>query len=222
MCVYQLLHDFLQYTNVKYYPHIKLIELFIVRMLNVQLDRVRKTIRILQGWTITILISLIVLLKKGTAFKDFYQFGPSENLVILGLVVDNYTLYCGIIFYSFFNTVIRNINNQVVCAWITLVVHNTTISKDDIPQLYIYEITLMSSIYTYIDWFIYLNLVFSQIDIILIEFAGELFITFIVTRMYLETSVPTIITVDIPADEVKISETSPIESSSVEMAESQN
>jgi hypothetical protein len=43
----------------------------------------------------------------------------------------------------------------------------------------------MSAIYTYIDWFIYLNLVFSQLDIILIELAGELFITFIVTRMYL-------------------------------------
>ena len=80
-------------------------------------------------------------------------------------------------------------NNQVVCAWITLIVHDTTIPKDEIPQAYIYEITLMSSIYAYIDWFIYLNLVFSQIDIILIEFAGELFITFMVTRMYLETSV---------------------------------
>jgi hypothetical protein len=173
-------------------------------MLNVPLDRVRKTIRILQGWTVAIVISLIMLLKKGNAFKDFYQFGPSENLVILGLVVNNYWLYAGIVFYSFFNTVIRNMNNQVVCAWITLVVHNTTIPKDTIPQAYIYEITLISSIYTYIDWFIYLNLVFSQIDIILIEFVGELFITFIVTRMYLETSIPTIITMDMPADEVQI------------------
>jgi hypothetical protein len=165
---------------------------YIVRMQDAQLNRVRKTIRIIQGWTVTILISLIVLLKKGTAFKDFYQFGPSDNLIILGLVVDNYTLYIGIILYSFLNTVIRNTNNQVVCAWITLVVHNITIPKDNIPQLYIYEITLMSAIYTYIDWFIYLNLVFSQIDIILIELAGELFITFMVTRMYLETSAPSL------------------------------
>jgi hypothetical protein len=159
-------------------------------MQNEQLGRVRKTIRILQGWTVAVLISLVVLLNKGTAFKDFYQFGPSSNLVILGLVVDNYILYAGIVFYSFFNTVIRNMNNQVVCAWITLVVHDTTISKDDIPQAYIYEITLVSCIYAYIDWFIYLNLVFSQLDIVLIEFAGELFITFMVTKMYLETSAP--------------------------------
>jgi hypothetical protein len=34
--------------------------------------------------------------------------------------------------------------------------------------------------------------VFSQIDIILIELAGELFITFMVTRMYLETSAPSL------------------------------
>ena len=83
---------------------------------------------------------------------------------------------------------IRNLNNQVVNAWVTLVVYDTTIPKHNISHLYIYEITLMSAIYTYIDWFIYLNLVFSQLDIVLIELAGELFITFIVTRMYLSIS----------------------------------
>jgi len=155
-----------------------------------QLARVRLTIRILQGWTATIVIALGILLQKVTAFKNFYQFGPSENLVILGLVVDNYYLYTGVVFYSFFNTVLRNLNNQVVVAWITLVVHNTTVSKEYISALYIYEITLMSAIYTYIDWFIYLNLVFSQLDIVLIEFAGELIITYIVTRMYISTVVP--------------------------------
>ena len=51
-----------------------------------------------------------------------------------------------------------------------------------------YEITLMNAIYSYIDWFIYLNLVFSQLDIVLIEFTGEMIITFIVTRMYLSIS----------------------------------
>uniref|UniRef100_A0A6C0KRF7 Uncharacterized protein n=1 Tax=viral metagenome TaxID=1070528 RepID=A0A6C0KRF7_9ZZZZ len=157
-----------------------------------QLERVRLTIRILQVWTASVLVALGLLLQKGSAFKNFYQFGPSENLVILGLVVDNYYLYTGVIFYSFFNTVIRNLNNQIVCAWITLVVHDTTISKEGISSLYIYEITLMSCIYSYIDWFIYLNLVFSQLDIVLIEFAGELMITWIVTKMYLSTTIPVI------------------------------
>ena len=188
-------------------------------MANVQLDRVRKTIRILQGWTAAVLISLIVLLKKGVAFKDFYNVGPSDNLVILGLIVNNYTLYAGIVFYSFFNTVIRNINNQVVCAWITLVVHDTTISKDHIPQLYIYEITSMSAIYTYIDWFIYLNLVFSQIDIILIELAGELFITFMATRMYLSTSAPAVPSADLHDEDVPMDENSPIETANMDMVE---
>ncbi len=153
-----------------------------------QLQRVRYTVRVLQCWTASVLVALGVLLQKGAALKDFYQFGPSEHLIILGLVIDSYALYAGVVFYSFFNTLIRNLNNKIVCAWITLVVHDTTVSKHDISQLYIYEITIMSAIYTYIDWFIYLNLVFSQLDIVLIEFAGEMFITFLVTRMYLSIS----------------------------------
>lgn len=157
-------------------------------MSNGQLQRVHYTIRVLQFWTASVLITLGVLLQKGTALKNFYQFGPSDNLIILGLVINSYALYAGVVFYSFFNTVIRNLNNQIVCSWVTLVVHDTTVPKHDLSRLYMYEITLMSAIYTYIDWFIYLNLVFSQLDIVLIEFVGEMFITFIVTRMYLSIS----------------------------------
>jgi hypothetical protein len=160
----------------------------LIRMPNEQLQRVYYTVRILQCWTASVLVTLGLLLQKGTALNNFYQYGPSENLVILGLVIDTYSLYAGVVFYSFFNTIIRNLNNQFVGAWITLVIHDTTVPKHDLSHLYMYEITLMSAIYTYIDWFIYLNLVFSQLDIVLIEFAGEMFITFIVTRMYLSIS----------------------------------
>ena len=155
-----------------------------------QLQRVHYTNRILQCWTVSVLVALGLLLKKGTALNNFYQYGPSDNLVILGLAINNYALYAGVVCYSFFNTVIRNLNNQVVGSWITLVIHDPTVPKHDLSHLYMYEITMMSSIYTYIDWFIYLNLVFSQLDIVLIEFAGEMFITFIVTRMFLSVSPP--------------------------------
>ena len=159
-------------------------------MSNEQLQRVHNTIRVLQIWTASVLITLGVLLQKGSALKNFYQFGPSDNLFILGLAINNYALYAGVVCYSFFNTIIRNLNNQIVCSWITLIVRDITVSKHDLSRLYIYEITLMSAIYTYIDWFIYLNLVFSQLDIVLIEFTGEMFITFIVTRMFLSVSPP--------------------------------
>ena len=162
--------------------------IYVIRMSNEQLRRVHYTVRALQIWTASVLIALGLLLQKGTALKGFYQFGPSKNLIILGLVIDSYALYTGVVFYSFFNTIIRNLNNKFVCSWITLVIHDITISKQNMSHFYMYEITLMSSIYTYIDWFIYLNLVFSQLDIVLIEFAGEILVTFIMTRIYLSIS----------------------------------
>ena len=83
-------------------------------MSNGQLQRVHYTVRILQLWTISVLVTLGVLLQKGSSLNHFYQFGPSEHLIILGLVINSYTLYAGVVFYSFFNTVIRNLNNQIV------------------------------------------------------------------------------------------------------------
>jgi hypothetical protein len=71
----------------------------LIRMPNEQLQRVYYTVRILQCWTASVLVTLGLLLQKGTALNNFYQYGPSENLVILGLVIDTYSLYAGVVFY---------------------------------------------------------------------------------------------------------------------------
>jgi len=70
-----------------------------------------------------------------------------------------------VLIYCFVNTCIRNLNNQIVTPWITNVVHDTTVSKSQISKAMIYEIVIINVIYTWVDWFIYINLLLAQVDI---------------------------------------------------------
>lgn len=155
-----------------------------------QLPRVMKTIRTLQCWSIGVLTAFGFLLKNQTSLENFYNVGPSSTLIIMGLTIDTVALYSGIVIYCFVNTIIRNLKDQLVIPWITLVVHDTTIDKKDYSYFQLQEIVMMSSFYTWIDWFIYVNIVFSQADVVLIELFAEMLITYIVTRLYLITPVP--------------------------------
>jgi hypothetical protein len=156
-----------------------------------QLPRVTTTIRALQCWTVGVLTAFGFLLKNESSLENFYKFGPSSTLIIMGLTIDTIALYSGIVIYCLVNTIIRNLNNQLVVPWITLVVHDTTVDKKQYSYFKLQEIVMMSAFYTWIDWFIYVNIVFSQADVVLIELFAEMLITYIVTRMYLMTPVPT-------------------------------
>jgi hypothetical protein len=143
------------------------------------------TTRLLEGWMTGIITAISVLLSKETSLDSFYRFGPSDTLVVIGLKINTYSIYACVLIYCFINTCIRNLNNQIVAPWITNVIHDTTVSKDHLSRTLIYEIVTISAVYTWVDWFIYINLLFAQIDMVIVEICTELIVTGFVTRMYL-------------------------------------
>jgi len=151
-------------------------------------EQVKKCVRLLECWMSGVIIAISVLLYKEQTLDVFYRFGPSSSLVVLGLTIDTIAKYVSVLIYCFINTCIRNINNQIVTPWITLVVHDTTVNKNHLSQPLIYEIVTISTVYTWVDWFIYINLLFAQIDMVIVEITTELIVTFFVTLYYLRIS----------------------------------
>jgi len=149
--------------------------------------RIFYSIRILESWIIGVVTTLCVLLTKEVKVGSFYRFGPSSTLVVLGLPIDTVKMYIGVLIYCFVNTCIRNLNNQIVTPWITNVVHDTTVSKSQMNRAIIYEIVIINVIYTWVDWFIYINLLLAQADMVIVEICTDLIVTGFVTRIYLNT-----------------------------------
>ena len=147
--------------------------------------RIIYSIRILESWMVGVVTAMCVLLTKEEKIGSFYRFGPSSTLVVLGLPIDTVNMYVGVLTYCFVNTCIRNLNNQIVTPWITNVVHDTTVSKSQISTAIVYEIVIINVIYTWVDWFIYINLLLAQVDMLIVEICTDLIVTGFVTRMYL-------------------------------------
>ncbi len=141
--------------------------------------------KIIMIWmSIIILPNIIISFQIDNQFK-FYNVGISSNLVILGYTIDNYTKYSFLIFYIIINSVIRRIANYILAPWLTNNVLDISYVKYHKNRKISYEITLVTTLYAWFDWYINLNLLLAQIDIFLIDMVFELLTAVAITKYYL-------------------------------------
>jgi len=150
-----------------------------------QLQRVKWTTRLMELWIIAIIAGISSALLSQSNVDAFYTFGPSSTFVILGITIDTPLKYSIVVLYSVLDTLVTALLYQVVTPWLTLVVHDTTVSKTHISYFLIYEISLISRIYAWVDWLLYINILLSQIDVALIQLLTDALCTIYILHMFI-------------------------------------
>ena len=147
--------------------------------------------RIITCWMVvilTIMLSYLFANKEDyTGDTSFYRFGPNPDLVIIGIVIDTPTKYGLVVLYAVINTVIRNLDHNIIVPWIMLNVQNikiTNIDAKDISKQY--EISIINTIYSWFDWLIYIHMLLAQIDMFLLELTTDVIAIYFVTRWYIK------------------------------------
>jgi hypothetical protein len=142
--------------------------------------------RVVMLWVIMIFITIGLLYNKmNEEAIMFYRFGPSTSLQIFGLNIDTYPKYIVIVIYCFLNSLIRTASKDILGAYLINSVQDVTKEKDKHIQWFAYEVSNVVSIYGWIDWYIYMNLLLVQVDILIIEITSDLFMSVLTTRYYL-------------------------------------
>jgi hypothetical protein len=134
---------------------------------------------------ITVWLVVLILLTIVAPTNEFYRFGPNENLKILGFHVDTPGKYILLLIYSVMSTIIRSLKNNVIQSWITLNIQDESKSLVGLNKLHAYEISLVTEIYGWVDWFINLNMFLAQVDMIIMLTFCETIMVFYITRYYL-------------------------------------
>lgn len=144
--------------------------------------------RIISAWMILILTILLSYIFANTEqFTDdasFYRFGPNPDLVILGITIDTPDKYGLIVLYAILNTIIRNLDHNVIAPWITLNVQNINVAEQ-IKIRKQYEISIINTIYSWFDWLIYIHMLLAQVDMFLLELITDTIAIYFVTRWYI-------------------------------------
>ena len=150
------------------------------------------------SWMIFITISLLTIklkrngndnIENGDGNQDkedlFYKVGPNVHLMIMGIRIDTYGKYFIVVSYCFINSMSRTLCNNVLHSWLINQIQDETKDKKMISKIFAYEVTCSTTIYFWFDWFIYMNILLSQIDMILIEIMADLVMSLMTTAYYL-------------------------------------
>jgi hypothetical protein len=144
--------------------------------------------RVVMLWVTMIFITIGLLYNKmNEEAIMFYRFGPSTSLQIFGLNIDTYPKYIVIVIYCFLNSLIRTASKDILGAYLINSVQDVTKEKekDKNIQWFAYEVSNVVSVYGWVDWYIYMNLLLVQVDILIIEITSDLFMSILTTRYYL-------------------------------------
>jgi hypothetical protein len=142
--------------------------------------------RIIIVWMFIISILLIsYVLTIYSEDTKFYRIGPQPDLIIIGFTIDTPEKYLFIVLYAIINTIIRNLDHNIISQWITLNVQNTEFNK----ITHQYEISITNTIYSWFDWLIYIHMLLAQIDMFLLELKTYVIAIYFVTNWYIKNKI---------------------------------
>lgn len=130
--------------------------------------------------------SIVALMGLVASDNPVFQFGPNENLFILKVAINTPAKYAAIVIVCFVNSGIRTMNNNILKPWIINVIQDkTNATRITYPQSY--ELSFVHTIYNWFDFFLYMNILLSQIDMLLVEVIADLIVTFFLTTDYVRS-----------------------------------
>ena len=151
----------------------------------IPVDRINKALMAWAG-VCTLFLGVAVVSYSRAASTKFFTFGPREDLVILDVPINTFGRYFIVILYTMISTVARTVLQEVVSPWLIQTVQNDK-PKDQYAHKYALEVSMGEVLYRWFDWFMYMHILLAQVDMMIVELAGNLVVVAYTTRMYMKT-----------------------------------
>lgn len=139
------------------------------------------------GWItlISIFLGGLALTGDGTGEDNgFFKIGPNERLRLFGRPINTLGRYFLVVFYTMVSTVVRTLQQEVVSPWIIQSVQNNEIKSEYVLR-YGMLVVIVNVTYIWVDWFMYINILLAQVDLLVIEMAGNVAMSMYTTGLYL-------------------------------------
>ena len=139
-------------------------------------------VRFLLIWLLTVAGSLLYL-NTDTAYINY---GPNDNLRFVGIQINTYQKYSLLALYTIINSVLRTLSIELIHPWLVNCLQNPeNQSQNTFTARYGYEVSIVNVVYSWFDWVVSLIIVFSQLDLLLLEMSCHIITTVFTTNMYI-------------------------------------
>ena len=138
-------------------------------------------------WIIIVVISMIVVFWRESISLPI---GPNADLFILSIAIDTNTKYMVVVSFCFCNSIFRSLQHNMLQPYITNEIQDVSDfvknKNMDIDVFFSYEISCVSTLYIWFDFFMYMHILLSQIDLLLVEVVADMLMTILINRYYLQ------------------------------------
>lgn len=140
-------------------------------------------------WILFIFFSffLVIFLNKETIkYTSFYNTGPSNNLIILGIIINTNLRYSCLVLFCSINSCFRTLSHNYLSPWLINNVQDNKAKKEDLNKVTVYSASIINVIYMWVDWLLYMNILLSQIDLFFCEIISDIIVTCVCNNYYLQ------------------------------------
>ena len=138
--------------------------------------------RCLLGW-MGCVMGVVVYISRGHD-NPYLRYGPSDTLMVFAVPVNTWGRYMIVICYTLCSTVVRTVQQDILLPWIIQSVQ-TDKEKSELALRHGMEIVLIDAAYRWFDWYMYINILLAQVDMLVVEMVGNLVVSYVTTRRYL-------------------------------------
>ena len=139
-------------------------------------------------WMTIIIITIGILYKyMDNSEAQFYRFGPHENFIVVGIKINTMWKYLFVVSFCFINSLMRNNIHNILNSWLINNVQDIKLTKPKQIKLFAYEVTYVITIYTWVDWYMYMNILLAQVDMLIAEILADILISGLITNYYLNS-----------------------------------
>jgi hypothetical protein len=136
-------------------------------------------------WILAITTGMTYIICTTHLDTTIFAIGPNRNLYIFGICIDTLPKYGVVITFCFVNSGIRAMSTNVLRSWVINDVQDKS-NKRPINHRKAYILSSVSVTYNWFDFFMYMNILLSQIDLFVLEIIADLIMTCLLTNYYLK------------------------------------
>jgi len=140
---------------------------------------------IIGSWMCIVTIIFLVYIRQN---NDIINIGPNPDFYIFGVCINTIPKYGIVVSFCFINSGIRAMKGNVLQSWIINEIQDVK-NKNIINHNKAYTLSCISVLYNWFDFFMYMNILLSQIDMLLVEIFADILVTFYLTKYYLRCKI---------------------------------
>ena len=137
--------------------------------------------RILLAWFCLLLTAIAIM---HYTEENTIKIGPSDSLIIFGTKINTTQKYLSVVLLCICNSSFRVLNVNILHAWVINNIQDTKLYFK-VNTYQAYEITAVHAVYGFVDFYFYVNILLSQVDLFAIEMFVDLMMALMTTVYYL-------------------------------------